>query len=236
MYHGVHMLLHPGEISGGWLIWVVLAISLVVDGLVLRTAINEVNAQRGKHSFMEYLRQSSDPTIAAVLLEDGAACFGVLLAMGGIGLSIVTGSPIPDAIATLLIGATMGGIAIWLGYKNRTLILGRAIPEPIQNAVVAYLREQPTIESVHDVKSRIVGAGTFKLKADIDWDGRVIASKLDDWSDEQAERFADAGQRTEALHEYGEKMTEALGDEIDRIEAELKERFPELHHLDLESD
>jgi len=202
LYHGVHTLLDPPELSYGWLI----------------------------------LRSSSDPTVAAVLLEDGAACLGVLFAMGGIGLSIATGSHIPDAIATLLIGGMMGCIAIWLGYKNRTLILGRSIPEHVQVGVIEFLRGQPTIESVHDVKSRIVGAGAFKLKAEIDWDGRVLARSLDEWSTTQTERFLDDEQRLHALHDFGEKMTEALGDEIDRIESELKARFPELHHVDLESD
>ena len=69
LYHGVHMVMHPPELHITALPFVVLGISLVVDGVVLWKAVKVVNEKRGDVGFIKFLRGSSDPTLAAVLLE-----------------------------------------------------------------------------------------------------------------------------------------------------------------------
>ena len=93
------------------------------------------------------------------------------------------------------------------------------------------------MERVREVKSRIVGAGSFRLKAEVDWSGRAIAEQQEAWALERlAEAGADASAQREVIHAFGERITDAVGEEIDRIEAELARRHPELRVVDLESD
>ena len=236
LYHGVQLFLVPHELNVGWLDFSVLGLALIVDGYVFLKAFKVVNEKRGKQSIGQFLRTSSDPTLAAVLLEDGIAILGVLIAGTGILASQSTGSHVPDAVATILIGLLLGGVAIWLGYKNRQLILGRAMPPEMQSEIVEFLRSQPTIERVAAIKSRIVGAETYKFAAEVDWDGSVIAERLMPWVDSQAERLVDPEQRREFVLEFGDMLTDAVAIEIDRVEAALRERFPGLTHLELEGD
>lgn len=236
IYHGIHLLRNPVELHVAWYVFAVLGVAFVVDGFVLSRAIAAIHEVRGHESFLGYLRGTSDPTVAAVLLEDGVACLGVLIAMGGIGLSVVLESPVPDAIATLIIGAMMGLIAIWLGLKNRSLIVGRAIPAPLQQQIVEYLLEQPTVQAVRNTASRVVGAGTYRFKAEVDWNGAVLAERQLGWVESAERDLSTAEQRATFTRELGERITDALGDEIDRIEHELRTRFPELKYLDFESD
>lgn len=236
LYHGVHMLLEPGELHLSWHLFAVLGLSLVVDGFVLYKAIAAVHSERGKRGFFEHVKHSGDPTVAAVLLEDGVACLGVLIALGALGVSQLTGSTLPDAVATLIIGAMMGGVAIWLGIQNRELIVGRAIPLGTQAKVLEWLLKQPSVDNVSDVRSRVVGAGSYRLKVDVDWNGAAIAAPLGVWVEEQAGELADSGGRARFTAAFGARYQEALAAEIDRIEAELQRRFPELHFLDFESD
>jgi len=236
LYHGVHSILHPPELQITALPFVVLGISLVVDGFVLWKAAQVVNERRGSEGFFRFLGTSSDPTLAAVLLEDGVACLGVIIAALGLGLSQLTGSYVPDVVATLLIGLMMGGIAVWLGLKNRALILGLSIPTDVQEDCLAFMESQSSVESVRVVRTRIVGADRFKFAAEVDWNGRTLGEPLADWVGQQLDQLADPESRRAFAREFGEKITEALGDEIDRIEAELRERHPELTFLDLESD
>lgn len=236
IYHGIHSALHPPELTIGYSSYVVLAIAFVVDGGVLYSAVCAVNEAKGKHGFLEYLRDTSDPTIAAVLLEDGVACLGVLVAVVGIALSSYTGSTWPDVTATLIIGLMLAGVAIWLGMKNFSLILGPAIPVAVEEDIVAYLRAQPSIAKVASVKSRVVGADRFRFQAEIEWDGREIASGLDGWCEEQSVEWAQPAARAEFLREFGQALTTAVGDEVDRLEKELRERHPELAFLDFEDD
>lgn len=236
LYHGVHMLMEPGELNITWHPFAVLGIALVVDGLVMWKAIQAVHAERGSRGFFEHLRDSGDPTVAAVLLEDGVACLGVIIAFVALLISWATGSTLPDALATLTIGGMLGAVAIWLGVQNRAFIVGRAIPASMQTQILAWLREQPSVEAVREVRSRVVGAGSYRLQVDVDWNGATIAAPLTGFVGEHAESLGDAGTHARFAAEFGERYQELLAAEIDRIEATLQERFPELQFLDFESD
>lgn len=236
LYHGVHMLMEPEPLNITWHPFAVLGVALVVDGLVMWKAIAAVNAVRGEAGFFEHLRQSSDPTVSAVLLEDGVACLGVLIALAALGIAHATGSTLPDAVATLMIGTMLGLVAIWLGVQNRALIVGRAIPAPLQAEVIAYLESQPTVQRVSDIRSRIVGAGTYRFTAQLDWDGAALAAPLGDWVESRAGKLDTPAARADFTREFGERFAEAHAVEIDRIEGALRERFPELAYLDFESD
>lgn len=236
VYHGVHTLLHPGELNVGWLDYSVLALAFVVEMYVLMQALKVANQERGSKPLMSFLKESSDPTLAAVLLEDGVACLGVVIAAAGMLAAQLTGNTLFDSLATLTIGVLLGLVAVWLGYKNRGLILGRAIPQEVQDGVLEYLSAQPSVELVSSIKTRIVGAGNFKYKAEIDWDGAYLGELQADWVAGQAADLGSPESAKAFAREFGAKMTQALALEIDRMEGELQQRYPQLQHLDFESD
>ena len=236
LYHGVHMLMDPHLADPGWIDYTVLGISFVIDGVILKKAIGIVNQKRGKQGFVAYLRSSSDPTLLAVLAEDGIACLGVLIALGGILLAKATSSHYPDAIATLMIAGLLGAIAVWIGWKNRTLLLGPGLAPARQAEVVAFLEQQPTVERIKVARSRLLGADRYRLHVEVDWDGRVLGDAQTEWVESQSARLDTAEGRATFAREFGERMTEAVGDEVDRLEVLMRERFPELSHLELESE
>ena len=236
VYHGIQGLLHPHEISVGWLTWVVLAVSFVVEAFVLFKALEAVKEEMRSKGLRGYLRDSTDPTVAAVLFEDGVAVTGVIVAAIGIILSQQLGTPIPDALASIVIGLMMGMVAIWLGYKNRELILGRAMPPELQKEIVEFLTDQPSIHQVKDVRTRVIGADTFRLKADVEFEGGAVAATLVDWVVEEVPAITGRAQAEKFAQAFGDRLLESLGDEVDRIESRLIERYPGIRFIDLEAD
>jgi zinc transporter 9 len=236
VYHGIHSLLDPPELTLSWMIFAVLGISMLVEGAVLRKAVAEVNASRGQKSFREFVRTSTDTTLLAVLFEDAVATVGVLVATGGILLSWLTGSPVFDAMSSIAIGGLLGLLAVWLGMRNSVLILGPSIPSDVQGEVVTFLEGQPTVASVREVRSRILSADHFRIAAEVDYDGKALGRRRAGWAAERASgaRSPDDWERFAA--DFGEHLLDDLGREVDRIEAELQQRFPSLRHVDLESD
>ncbi|MBK9973798.1 MAG: cation diffusion facilitator family transporter [Planctomycetes bacterium] len=236
VYHGIHSIIDPKPVEIHWWLFAVLGISFVMDGFVLLKAVAAINRTRKGVPFVKFLRSTSDPTIAAVLLEDGIACGGVIVALVGIGLAQVTGNPLFDALGSIAVGGLLGFIAIWLGYKNRSLILGRAIPADVQRRALEFLRSQPSVEAVHEVQSRVLGADQFALKAEIDWNGRWLGQQALPWVAANKDRLLQQGGEARFAAEFGEAIVTALGDEVDRIEKELRQQFPELKYLDFEAD
>ena len=241
VYHGVHTLVDPIEVKVGVLDFVVLGIGFCLDGAVLLKAISVVRRQKGKMGFFQYLRHSSDPTLLAVLFEDCVACLGVVIALCGIGLSFAFHSPIPDAIGSILIGMLLGFVAVWLALRNRALILGVAIPAAEEEKMVAWLKSQPSIEHVKAVQTRVVGSDQFSLKAELDFNGRVLAEHVMQWLEDQP--VVKTGtpdqtpeQRKDFAREFAERLMQAHGAEVNRLEGELRKLFPQLIYIDLEAD
>ena len=94
--HGVHSLLHPPEELPdlSWAIGI-LVFSLILEGIVLWIAAKDLllKARAREMPFGKYCREYADPSAVAVLLEDAAACFGVILALTSLGLTVWTGIP-----------------------------------------------------------------------------------------------------------------------------------------------
>jgi zinc transporter 9 len=236
VYHGVHSALDPGEVEPSLVSYAVLAASFLIDGAVLLGALRAIWARKGDQSLFAYLRTTTDPTVAAVLLEDSVATSGVIVAGLAIWLTEVTGNPLFDAIGAILVGLMLAGIAIWLAVKNRTLLLGPAMPEYVWKGVLAYLDAHPAILAVRKPKSRIVGAGQFRFAAEVDFDGAYFGRQLEGFVGERAAGLGDPAAQAEFAGEFGARVVDLVAAEVDQIEAELRERFPELAYVDIEAD
>jgi zinc transporter 9 len=113
MSHAVNELTHPHLQQITWEVWGVLVFSLAVDGYVLNKTVSESLQDKPKDvSYWNHFTKIRDPAVLAVLLEDGAACFGVFLAFGGIAASYATANPVFDGIAGVGISALLGSMGI----------------------------------------------------------------------------------------------------------------------------
>lgn len=236
VYHGIHDLLDPPELSFSWIPLAVLGLSLVVEGAVLMSAARVVWKNKGDQTLWAYLRSTTDPTAAAVLLEDAVACAGVLVAFAGIGLAQLTGNPVFDALGAIAIGGMLGAVAVWLGIRNRSLLLGPAIPRALQAEIEEFLRDLPEVQRVRRVRTRIVGANRFRFQAELDFDGRVLGARMAHVVHERHAELGDEEGRERFATDFGEQLIDELGREVDRIEAKLVERFPRIQYVDLEAD
>src|SRR3954467_1710211 len=96
-YHKAHEV-HAGEpnkLLDGDLWWVavlVLVAAIVMESLSFRTAIAEANKIRGASSWPEFIRRAKQPELPVVLLEDFAALLGLVFALLGVSLSVLTGN------------------------------------------------------------------------------------------------------------------------------------------------
>lgn len=127
---------------------------------------------------MQYIRKITDPFIMAVLLEDSAACAGVLMAISGIGMTNATGNVTWDISASIGIGGLLGCVAIYLVRLNQRLLLGLSVDDEIEEDINSMLMSRPSIEAVHSVQSQWAGPSAFNYKAEVDFDGTYLAAQL----------------------------------------------------------
>jgi cation diffusion facilitator family transporter len=124
LYEGVHKLHSHDPLSSPLVAIGILVVATVLESLSFRTAINESRPFKGDDSWWQFIKQSKSPELPVVLLEDAGALIGLLLAFGGIGLSVLTDNPMWDGIGTLCIGVLLGVIAIILIIETKSLLIG----------------------------------------------------------------------------------------------------------------
>ena len=70
VYDGIHKIINPEEIRSPLIAFIVLALSAVLEGFSLRTAIREANKVRGDRNWGTFIRRTKSPELPVVLLED----------------------------------------------------------------------------------------------------------------------------------------------------------------------
>ncbi len=236
VYHGIQTLLHPHELKElGWAIGV-LIFSFLLEGAVFLIALRAAKQQAAGRPLHHFLRYEADPAVVAVVLEDFVACIGILVALAAITLTHLTGNAYWDAIGSLVIGALLGTIAIWLIARNTQLLVGSSIPEPIRQQVLRIIEADPAVEEVVDLKTRILDTDTYRIKADIKFDGAALADKLRPEIRAAYEKISTLEEFQAFAHEFADDIVELLAQEVDLIERRIRESVPQAKHLDLEAE
>lgn len=218
----------------------VLMLSLVAESISFAFGLSAVrsSARQANQTVRQYIGTGPDPMGVAVVLEDASAVFGVLLAAAGIGMARATGNAAWDGAASIAIGLLLGASAVFLINRNRRLLLGPAPSSESVARMLAVVEASPVVSKIHDVKVSQLGADAVRFKAEVTFDGRALAKRLLQGTDLDATWSSLTGPEAleRLLVEFGSEVTDAIGDEIDRLEAELAKAAPEARHVDLEPD
>jgi cation diffusion facilitator family transporter len=178
VYEGVLHFLEPEPAVSPLIAYGVLAIAFALEGGSTVAAFREFDAARGGQSWLQALTSTKDATTVIVLLENGAAMAGILIAAIGLALSQATGDPRWDGIASVLIGLLLGVVAIFLAREAKGLLIGEAA-DP---ALIAGIRRAATREGVmgvgeimtiHNAPEQIVAA------VNVDFDNRLSAGDVE---------------------------------------------------------
>jgi len=185
VWEGINALFHPRPLEDFWVGVAVLLVALVLDGLSRLVAVRTLRRQaelRGV-TVRELIRESPDPTVVTVYLEDTIDVLGAALALLALILHRVTGSALPDALATIAIGLMLGFVALRLTGRNRQLLTNQAVPDRYIVELRRRLVEMPGIAGVATLSAVYLGPGEVLVTAEVTveagQDGDGVVSALD---------------------------------------------------------
>lgn len=141
LYEAYHKWTHPEPIEGRW-VWVpfvVLGVAIALEGYALRTAVVESNRTRGRRSWVAFVRGAKAPELPVILLEDTAALAGLVCALFGVGLTVITGNGLWDAAGTAMIGLLLVVVAVVLAVEMKSLLVGESATAEVNSALRAAL-------------------------------------------------------------------------------------------------
>jgi cation diffusion facilitator family transporter len=169
VWHGIQALIHPEELTDFWIGAAVLVIALLLDGTSRIVASRRIKRQANRRGLTtkQMIAESADPTLITVYAEDTIDVLGAALALLALVLHQVTGSGIPDAIATIVIGLLLGVVAWRLADRNRELLTHQAVPERYQRQLRETLDATPEVIAVGDILAVYLGPGEVLVAADV---------------------------------------------------------------------
>jgi cation diffusion facilitator family transporter len=178
LYDGIHKIISPGHLESPIVAYLVLGLSFVLEGLSLRTAINEANESRGGHGWREFVHRTKTPELPVVLLEDSAALLGLLFAFLGVALSQVTGHEEWDGVGSVGVGILLACAAFIVGYETKSLLIGEAATEEVSSQIVAALEGGPEGFRMIHLRTSHIGPDSLLVAAKIGVDESLTARDL----------------------------------------------------------
>lgn len=154
---------HPrdlGDLDGRWW-WVPLAVllgAIVMEGLSFRTAVREARTVKAAEvGWVEFVRRAKAPELPVILLEDFAALIGLVLALLGVGLALLTGYAVFDAVGTALIGVLLVTVAVVLAAETRSLLVGEAASPAVQDRIRGAVEDTAGVERIIHMRTLHLG-------------------------------------------------------------------------------
>ena len=190
--HGIQELLNPAPAELFGVSYAVLSVAFVHEGTSFLQALRQSrrDARESHRDLLDYVMGTSDPTLRAVFFEDAAALIGLVIAFVGILLHQITGSAIPDAVGSILVGLLLAVVAFVLIRQNRRFLIGVSVEPAVRAAALQRLLSHPAIAQITYLHIEYVGPGRVFVVAAVDLAGDTaeheVAATLNEIEDEVA--------------------------------------------------
>jgi divalent metal cation (Fe/Co/Zn/Cd) transporter len=138
----------------------VLVVSIVAEAVSMRACLVEVNKARGSRSLVRWFRESRQAELVVIFGEDLAALLGLIFALLAVGLAVITGDPMWDAIGTLAIGVLLIVVAVFVAIEVKAMLIGQSADPEVYAALKRFLEQRPEI-------ARVFSLITFQLGNDL---------------------------------------------------------------------
>jgi cation diffusion facilitator family transporter len=166
LYEGIHKVTEPEPLTSPIVAVLILVVAIGLEGYSFFTAITESRKVKGDVSWWGFIRQSRTPELPVVLLEDAGALLGLVLALIGVGLSVITDDPVWDGIGTICIGLLLGVIAIILIIEMKSLLIGEGSTDAELTKIVDELATGKVERIIH-IRTQYLGPDELLVAAKI---------------------------------------------------------------------
>ncbi len=148
LYEGIHKIHSHEGLKSPFVAVAVLSVSMLLEGASLYGCVVQINKLRHGVSLWRWIKNTSQSELIVVLGEDVAALLGLLFALLSVGLSIITGNPVYDAVGSIGIGVLLIIVSFFLAVKVKSLLIGQSSDDETREAIARFIESRPEVEEV----------------------------------------------------------------------------------------
>jgi cation diffusion facilitator family transporter len=183
LYEGIHKVIEPEPLESPIVAVIILLVAIGLESYSFYTAIGESRKIKGDVSWWGFIRQAKEPELPVVLLEDAGALLGLVFALLGVGLSVITGDAVWDGLGTIAIGVLLGIIAGILIVEMKSLLIGEGATDAELDTIVDQLAAGK-VERVIHIRTQYIGPDELLVAAKLalvpGLDTAEVATAIDD--------------------------------------------------------
>jgi cation diffusion facilitator family transporter len=179
IYQGIHRLTAPRPILNPAVNYVVIILSMALEGASWYISLKEFSKVKGKRDYIEAVQRSKDPSTFVVLLEDSAALLGLVIAFAGIYLSYTTGNPRFDAEASIIIGLILAATATLLAYETKGLLIGESANREVVKGIRDIAESRKEIQHVNEILTMHMGPDFVLVNISVDFTDPASANEIE---------------------------------------------------------
>ncbi len=179
MYEGVEKIFHPQPITDAWVNYLVLGAAIVFEGAAWWLAFREFRARKGHRGYLAAIRESKDPALFTVLMEDTAAILGLFVAMIGIVLAQMLEMPVLDGVASVVIGIILAMVAVLLAVECKGLLIGESADNSTVRGIRALVQAHDGVHAINELLTMHMGARDVLLTLSLDFVDAFSSSEVE---------------------------------------------------------
>jgi len=184
LYEGIRHIIHPRELQNVQWNYVVLILAMIFEGSALRVALKQFNLNRRKKNFFAALKDSKDTTTVAVVVEDSAALYGLIIALLSVFLGHVTGWVYFDGIGSVLIGVLLLSVSIFFAIECKALLIGEGLMAGNIEKIEEILRKDSRVTSFKRPLSLYFGPNEVLVNLDVHFIDGLNSDEIEDAVDQ----------------------------------------------------
>ena len=176
-YEGIKHILHPQSMEDAKWNYIVLGFSIIFESIAAYLSIKAF-LESHTDGFFHALRTSKDPSAFAQVLENTAALIGLLFAGLGVFFGHFLNNPYLDGVASVAIGLLLMGVAVFLVYRTKGLLVGQGVDDETLASFEAIARAQPHVEGIRSPLTMYLGPADVVLAFDVDFADDLPAAEV----------------------------------------------------------
>jgi cation diffusion facilitator family transporter len=178
IYEGVHKLFQPSELQQIKWSFIVLSVSIVIEGKSFHVAYSAFRQSTRGIGMYRALKESTDTNLFVILLEDSAALIGLSIVLISTALAWYV-HPVFDAIGSIMVGVLLISISLFMINELRKLIVGENISLKLRNEFKEIVVANPVIHDVNFISAMMMGKSKFLLVISIDLENKALGSSVE---------------------------------------------------------
>ena len=179
IYEGIEKILHPHAMTDAYVNYIVLVAAMLFEAGSFYVAITEFNKVRGGKRVLPAIVESKDAALYTVLLEDMAAMAGLVIALVGVAIADLGGYIVADGYASVAIGILLAGVAAFLTWQTKGLIIGEAASDELTQGVEALVRGNDHVEAINELRTMHLGPDDVLLALSVDFKNSTEAEAIE---------------------------------------------------------